>query len=102
MHVHGIQTNQDPNRHKRDKTNKTEPHRETETQRQTKQVKQRLEHVNKTKGKRAERIKVFWAGICVCIHKACLCSSIVCVRISQVCKYMHEACMHIHTQNTKT
>ena len=36
MHVHGIQTNQDPNRHKRDKTNKTEPHRETETQRQTK------------------------------------------------------------------
>ena len=33
MHVHGIQTNQDPNRQKRDKTNKTKPHRETQTQR---------------------------------------------------------------------
>ena len=55
MHVHGIQINQNPNRHKRYKTNKTKQNREIDTQGQIKQVKQRLEHVNKTKGKHAEK-----------------------------------------------
>ena len=31
MHVHSIQENQDPNKHKRDKTKKTKQYKETET-----------------------------------------------------------------------
>ena len=47
MHVHGIQKNQDPDRHKRGITNKTKQSKETEIQGQIKQVKQKLEHINK-------------------------------------------------------
>ena len=40
---------------KQTKQNKTKQNRETDTQGQIKQVKHRLEHVNKTKGKHAEK-----------------------------------------------
>ena len=74
-------------------------HTKKETQRQKKQLKQRLKHVSKTKGKQVERIRLFWARIWVCIHRACIRSSVVCVCISQVCMRMHEVCVRIHPEH---
>ena len=98
IHVHGIQANQIPNKHKEIKQTK-QNHTKKETQRQKKQLKQRLKHVSKTKGKQVERIRLFWARIWVCIHRACIRSSVVCVCISQVCMRMHEVCVRIHPEH---
>lgn len=62
IHVHGIQANQIPNKHKEIKQTK-QNHTKKETQTQKKQLKQRLKHVSKTKGKQVERIRLFWARI---------------------------------------
>ena len=58
--------------------------------------------MNKAKGKHAERIRVFWVGIYLRIHRVCVCGLVVCVHISRVYVRMHKACVRIQTQNTKT